>query len=133
MAALRDRIERRRFSRSHTYNGPGVYTLNRRCVDCSKLSLSTAICLYLVVEFVPVFLFFFCITIFRLDLTSGPILGYVLFCQMFSSSFKALPARPYDIIRLHVPGYIGVFILVIMEFWNLNFCKSVIPPFCISD
>ena len=133
VAALRDRIERRRFSRSHTYNGPGVYTLNRRCIDCTKLSLSTAICLYLVVEFVPVFLFFFCITIFRLDLTSGPILGYVLFCQMFSSSFKALPARPYDIIRLHVPGYIGVFILVIMEFWNLNFCKSLIPPFCISD
>ena len=113
--------------------GPGVYTLDRRCVDCSKLSLSSAICLYLVVEFVPVLLLFFYITIFRLDLTSGPMLGYVLFCQMFSSSFKALAARPYDVIQSHVPGYIGSISLVIIEFWNLNFFKSVIPPFCISD
>ena len=36
--------------------GPGVYTLYRKCVDCSKLSMSSAICLYLLVEFLPVLL-----------------------------------------------------------------------------
>ena len=110
--------------------GPGVYTHDRKCVDCSMFSMSSAICLYLLVEFVPVLLFFLCLTIFRLDLTSGPMLGYVVFCQMISYVFEALPARVYDIFNSSLPIRISVFIT---EFWNLNFCKTIIPPFCISD
>ena len=112
--------------------GPGVYTLDRKCVDCSKFSISSAICLYLLVEFVPVLLFFLCMTVFRLDLTSGPMLGYVVFCQMISYGFEAVPARVYDIIHSHVPLLLSV-VLTISEFWNLNFCKTIIPPFCISE
>ena len=110
--------------------GPGVYTLDRKCVDCSMFSMSSAICLYLLVEFVPVFLFFLCLTIFRLDLTSGPMLGYVMFCQIMSYVFEALPAIVYDIFNSSLPIRICIFIT---EFWNLNFCKTIIPPFCISD
>ena len=112
--------------------GPGVYTFDRKCVNCSKFSVSSAICLYLLVEFVPVLLFFLCLTVFRLDLTSGPMLGYVMFCQMISYVFEALSARIYDIIHSHVPLLVSV-VLTISEFWNLNFCKTVIPPFCISE
>ena len=113
--------------------GPGVYTLYRKCVDCSKLSMSSAICLYLLVEFLPVLLFFLCMTVFRLDLTSGPMLGYIMFCQILSCSFEAVPTRSYDIIQSHVPGYIGALALTSIEFWNLNFGKAVIPAFCISE
>ena len=112
--------------------GPRVYTLDRKCVDCSKFSMSSAICLYLLVEFVPVLLFFLCLTVFRLDLTSGPMLGYVVFCQVMSYVFEAVPARVYDIIHSHVPLLVSV-VLTISEFWNLNFCKTVISPFCISE
>ena len=73
--------------------GPGVYTLDRKCVDCSKFSMSSAICLYLLVEFVPVLLFFLCVTVFRLDLTSGPMLGYVMFCQMVLYGYEAFPSQ----------------------------------------
>ena len=110
--------------------GPGVYTLDRKCVDCSKFSMSSAICLYLLVEFVPVLLFFLCVTVFRLDLTSGPMLGYVMFCQMMLYGYEAFPARIYDIFNSSLPIRISFFIT---EFWNLNFCKTVIPPFCISE
>ena len=109
--------------------GPGVYTLDRKCVDCSKFSMSSAICLYLLVEFVPVFLFFLCLTIFHLDLTSGPMLGYVMFSQIMSCVFESLPAIVY-IFNSSLPIRIFIFIT---EFWNLNFCKTIIPPFCISD
>ena len=34
--------------------GPGVYSLDRTCVDCSKLSMGSAICLYVLVAFVPI-------------------------------------------------------------------------------
>ena len=75
---------------------PGMYTLDRKCVDCSKFSMSSAICLYLLVEFVPILLFFLCVTVFHLYLPSGPMLGYVMFCQMMSYGFEALPAIVYD-------------------------------------
>ena len=110
--------------------GPGVYTFDRKCVDCSKFSMSSAICLYLLVEFVPVLLFFLCVTVFHLDLTSGPMLGYVVFCQMMSYVFEALPTRVYDIFNSSLPIRICTFIT---EFWSLNFCKTIIPPFCISE
>ena len=110
--------------------GPAVYAFDRKCVDCSKFSMSSAICLYLLVEFVPVLLFFLCMTVFRLDLTSGPMLGYVGFCQMISYFFETLPAIAYDILNLSLPMQISFFIT---EFWSLNFCKTIIPPFCISD
>ena len=110
--------------------GPGVYTLDRKCVDCSKFSMSSAICLYLLVEFVPVLLFFLCVTVFHLDITSGPMLGYVMFCQMMSYGFEALPVIVFNNFNSSLPIQICVFI---GEFWNLNFCKTVIPPFCISE
>ena len=77
-----------------------MYAFDRKCVDCSKFSMSSAICLYLLVEFVPVLLFFLCMTVFRLDHTSGPMLGYVGFCQMISYFFETLPAIAYDILNL---------------------------------
>ena len=110
--------------------GPGVYTFDRKCVDCSKFSMSSAICLYLLVEFVPILLFFLCVTVFRLDLTSGPMLGYVMFCQMMLYVFEALPAMVYDIFNSSLPIRICIFI---GQFWSLNFCKTIIPPFCISE
>ena len=110
--------------------GPGVYTLDKKCVDCSKFSMSSAIFLYLLVEFVPVLLFFLCVTVFRLDLTSGPMLGYVMFCQVLSCGFEEVSSMPYDIIHSHVPLLV---LAILNEFWNLNFCKTVIPPFCISE
>ena len=110
--------------------GPGVYTLDRKCVDCSKFCMSSAICLYLLVEFVPVLLFFLCVTVFRLDLTSGPMLGYVMVCQMMSYVFESLPVIAYDTFNSSLPIRICIFI---GEFWSLKFCKIIIPPFCISD
>ena len=110
--------------------GPGVYTFDKKCVDCSKFSMSSAICLYLLVELVPILLFFLSVTVFHLDLTSGPMLGYIMSCQMMLYSFKALPTIVYDIFNSSLPIRIYIFIT---EFWTLNFCKSVIPPFCISE
>ena len=110
--------------------GPGVYTLDRKCVNCSKFSMVSAICLYLLVEFVPVLLFFLCVTVFRLDLTCGPMLGYIMFCQMMLYNFEALPAIVYDIFNSSLPIQICIFIAA---FWNMNFCKTIIPPFCISE
>ena len=57
--------------------GPGVYSLDRTCVDCSKLSMGSAICLYVLVAFVPIALCFILVLEFRLNITAGPMLRYV--------------------------------------------------------
>ena len=43
---------------------------------------------------------------------------------------RHFPARIYDIFNSSLPIRIYFFIT---EFWNLNFCKTVIPLFCISE
>ena len=115
--------------------GPGVYSLDRTCVDCSKLSMGSAISLYVLADLVPITLFFIGVMIFRVNITSGPMLGYVMFCQGFSVAME-YDANIYSYLHSHSSPYIRTFIkalMAIFESWNLRFLKSFIPPFCISD
>ena len=115
--------------------GPGVYTLDSKCANCSKFSTISAICLYLLVDIVPITLFFICVVMFRLNITTGPLLGYVLFCQEFSVSLEFDPTV-YIYIKSHLPPVFASVLqvmLIMFEFWNANFLKSLIPPFCISE
>ena len=115
--------------------GPGVYTLDNKCADCSKFSTSSAILLYLLVDIVPITLFFIAVLIFRINVTAGPLLGYILFCQMFSVSQEFDPTI-FDYIKSHLSPIFATglkVMLVSFESWNTNFLKPVIPPFCISE
>lgn len=113
---------------------PGVYSLDDQCVDCSKFSPVSAICLYLLLEFVPITLLFVFVVILQLNFTAGPMLGYLVFCHSFSFGFKALVSSTYEFIHSFImTPFLGSILLVITESWSLNFLKSVIPPFCISS
>ena len=111
--------------------GPAVYSIDMKCADCSKISTGSAISLYLFLELVPVTLFFMCVVIFRLNITAGPLLGYVLFCQIYYASAVQYEIFIYDFILSHVPT--AVWILTLCGIWDLQFFKFVIPPFCISS
>ena len=60
---------------------PGVYSFDRKCSDCSETSIFQAICLYLLVDLIPITVLFFPLIIKPI---SGQFLGYVLFCQGLS-------------------------------------------------
>ena len=105
--------------------GPAVYSLDMKCADCSKISTGSAISLYLFLELIPITLFFLCVVLFRLNITAGPLLGYVLFCQIYYVGSE------YDHILSHVPTAVWIFILC--GIWDLQFFKSIISPFCISS
>ena len=51
------------------------------CASCSDLNLGAAICLYLFLMLFPTTLFFCIVHVFHLNVTKGPLLGYILFCQ----------------------------------------------------
>ena len=115
--------------------GPAVYSFDMKCINCSKISTGSAISLYVFLEFFPITLFFMCVVIFHFNITAGPLLGYVLFCQgyvfhvgnefyiyEFALSHLSLPFR--------LLSYIS---LTLCSVWVLQFFRFLIPPFCISE
>ena len=115
--------------------GPAVYSFNLHCANCSEISTAAAISLYCFLEFTPIAVFFFVVLFFRLNIMSGPKLGYIIFCQ---AVINTLQYSRYVYLSLFsnlsktfaVIGHAG---LVIAGIWNLEFFRFIIPPFCISE
>ena len=116
--------------------GPAVYSFDMTCVNCSSLWSRYAISLYLFLQFVPTTLIFLCFVVFRFNITSGPLLGYVLFCQTTIAVIAYHYSFIYDYIQHHVSSFLRVLFdlsLTVSQFWSLQFLKAIIPPFCISE
>ena len=112
--------------------GPAVYSLSLNCADCSVLSTTSAVGLYLLVVFFPITMFYLCIIIFHIKITSGPLMQYIIFCQGFSVVLE-YNRIVYDSIISTNYGLLAKVCMILLESWNLHFLKSVIPPFCISE
>ena len=69
-------------------HGPAVYSYGLKCA------------LFLFLELFPGTLFFFFVVVFRLSVTSGPLLGYVFFCQVFTF-YQVEQFHIYDYIKIH--------------------------------
>ena len=59
-----------------------VYSLDVKFVNCSRLSTSASITLYVIIELFSTTLFFKFVTMFLLNVACGPLVGYFLFCQV---------------------------------------------------
>ena len=115
--------------------GPTAHILDLRCANCSKLPEYYAIPLYLVLELFPITLFFFCIVLFRFNITTGPLLGYVIFCQVHLMWMKQ-NGYMYDYIQYHVSPSLTVMFKIsvtLSQFWSLQYVAPIVPPFCISE
>ena len=115
--------------------GLGVYTMIVKCAQCSNYSVTSAKLLYLLVALVPIVIFFICVMVRNLNLMSGPMLGYVLFCQRVAFSIE-YDGVIHDHIESHLPASFRIVFkafLVVTEFWRLSDLKPIIPPFCISE
>ena len=116
--------------------GPAVYSYDLKCANCSQLSSGYAISLYLFLEFIPSTLFFICVTVFHVNITSGPLLGYVLFCQMYAYAFKMLDLYIYEYMHSTLSPFLRALFnisIALCDFWNLNFLRPLLPAFCISE
>ena len=116
--------------------GPTVYSFDMTCANCSSLWSRYAISLYLLLQFVPTTLIFLCFVVFQFKITSGPLLGYVLFCQITIAEIDYHYSFMYDYILYHVSSFLRVLLdmsMTLSQFWSLQFLKAIIPPFCISE
>ena len=116
--------------------GTAVYSFDQMCANCSSLWSKYAISLYLFLQFVPTTLIFISFVVFRFKITSGPLLGYVLFCQTTIAAITYHQFFMYNYIKYHMSLSLKVLLdlsLTVSQFWSLQFLKVIIPPFCISE
>ena len=111
--------------------GPAVYSYDLKCANCTVLPPEYAMGVFLFLELVPGTVFFLCLVFFHLNIISGPLLGYVLFCQLYAYTFQE-DTYVYEYIVSDTLWPLRV-LFYISLFWNLRFFKPVIPSFCISD
>ena len=67
---------------------PAVYSLDLKCANCTDFPAAYALGFFLILELIPGALFFICLVVFNLNITSGPLLGYVLFCQVYAYTLQ---------------------------------------------
>ena len=115
--------------------GPAVNSFDQKCANCSTIRSGYAITLYLLLQFVPTIIIFVCSVVFHFNITSGPMLGYIFFCQTMVTGINYRKCV-YDYIQSHGSSFLGVlfrFSVTLTHFWSLQFLTAALPPFCISD
>ena len=108
--------------------GPAVTFYGFSCSNCTDAWYG--IPLYLFIEFVPITIFYLIILVFRVGLTSSPFTAFVLFCQFAVTAVTAV-LGPFSLESTPVLYYFSV-VITFYGFWNLDFFRVLIPPFCVS-
>ena len=108
--------------------GPSVTSTGHTCSNCTDASYGVP--LYLFLEFVPITVFYFIVLLFRINVTSAPMVAFVFYCQIGVSTFLIMSNRylfdttlTYKFLNTLITFY-GI--------WNLDFFRYIIPPFCVS-
>jgi hypothetical protein len=109
---------------------PVVNTDTFQCVECRPEQEKYNWLIFLITEYVPITIFFFIVIIFNISVTSGPANAFVFFAQTITPIVKLQADRSIPLssfARALQTSY-----TIPYNIWNLNFFRSVLPPFCIS-
>ena len=110
--------------------GPSVTSVAYTCNECSDLYwLRMPLLGYLFLEFVLITIFYFVVLLLRLNLTSAPMVAFVLYSQ-FQGFLFVIISNTYVL-----DTNITLFWRILMIFYgifNLDFCRYLIPAFCAS-
>ena len=112
--------------------GVAVTPLTPKCIKC-KFSPLPAILLYLTIELLPITAFFIVIVIFRINIMSGPLMGYFIFCQAYATTTNIYYEIYASLFRYSGPFTNGLLYLsyTLSSLWAL--CSfNILPPICIS-
>ena len=105
--------------------GPSATSPKFKCSNCSNTFARYSVVIYLLSELVPVVIFYFIVLFFPINLTSVPMVSFVLYCQIVHNVIS------YNLVDMQVK-YFLLIASVFHGIWNLTFFRYVIPPFCIS-
>ena len=110
--------------------GPAVFSANLNCYRCSGSYHGWG--LYLLLELFPVTLLFLLIVFLQFRATSGSVNCFLLLSQLAIAMYQYTPQEgsyPFG----QSSGSLITTILVVYGFWNLDFFRPLVPPFCVSQ
>ena len=107
--------------------GPSIYSVGSRCVHCSPVN----ILYYLLLQYGPSTLIFLLVIIFRPNITSAPMIHYVLFCNfvVIASRFSLLLYAQSD----RLTTVLAKSTLTLSAIWTFDVLRFISPPLCISQ
>ena len=114
-------------------HGPNAYS--SKCYKCDH-SPAFALALFLVIKLVPVFTMFILIAIFRINITKGPMLGYIIYCQLYILTARE-GSQTYATLLVYSNLYKVILKIaqILASVWSLDFLQlsGLVPQFCISE
>ena len=105
-------------------HAPSVSTYGLNCVECKRSGLNWL--KYIAVTFLPLTAFFAIVIVFRVKVTSPSVYVFVFVCQIVS-----IPSY-WHISVVKPQNYVISTLVSIYGIWNLDFFRSLIPPFCLD-
>ena len=115
--------------------GPSVTSFGYECANCTNVWYGVP--LFLVVEFVPITLFYLIILVFQISVTSAPMPCFVMYAQGVVIALGMCNGN--DTLREVIyaeKGNIGLDMKIIGTIYgvlNLDFFDLILPPFCVSE
>ena len=111
--------------------GPTAYS--PKCTNCSELHFAARLAGFFAVKLVPITIMFVLLAVFRINVTYGPVFGYVIFCQATTSTARLL--LTFNELFVHQLGDKRKFFNILhflSAFWDMDygalFGKSCISP-----
>ena len=110
--------------------GPALFT-NYECAKCSTKNYGWT--LYLLLEFLPITVFYLVIATFQVSATSGLLNVFIFSAQV--NAYSLYNNTSLSIAYGSQPWFQAMLKILITFYgvWNLDFFCSVIPPFCLSE
>ena len=111
---------------------PPVYSFTLRCVECQNTTLWKRILLYITVAYGPLTVFLLLIIVFTISVNTAPLHGWIFVCQVIASSNYMRILTTLGENR-SIPNYSYKTLGTIYGIWNLDFFRSLYPPFCLHS
>ena len=112
-------------------HGPAPYSFSIRCFKCPKTGLWKRALLYILIAYGPLTFFLALILVFTVSSNSAPLRGWILVCQITSSSFSMRTFTRMAELK-HIDQYSYRILGTFYGVWNLDFFRPLYEPFCLN-
>ncbi len=112
--------------------GPSPYVPSFSCFSCLDEYKVGLWLLYWSLELVPLMTFYLLVILFNIQFTSPPYTSYILFCQLFGHVlYSNTSINLY--LRAYANKHLVDVVFTLLNIWNLDFLRFIVPPFCVSS
>jgi hypothetical protein len=117
-------------ARCRSNHGQSIFTMNLGCYSCTRAYRGWGLYLFLEITLLTVFIIV--LLLLQLSPTKPSLKSFVLFSQLAVVSLSLNYEPLYNHVYESKAHTLVKIIKVCYGFWNLDFFRSVIPPFCVD-